>query len=255
LIFEGQADDLHYSAYLGSHISSEKFQQVLFEKLTTKSLTQGCQNLFKFLDPHFNKDLYWDAIYKALSSFNPYIALSAVKSIPNELLEPTIIEKLAQYYEEWKLKEKPYPKNGGTVPPTPRENLVKILLPFYLENVTFLQKMISDCRPEIRKLSVKPLVNLAKKNSIVKQWIVSKVSNDNLLIDCFKLAIQDKIFLDDYEMILPFLSHKEPRVRYIAMTILNYESIPVEIVNQYAELLLKDPVIEIREIAHNILKT
>jgi len=254
LISDGQADDLHYSAYLGTHIPSERFQQVLFEKLTTKNLTQGFQNLFKFLDPHFNKNLYWDAIYKALSSFNPYVALSAVKSIPNDLLEPNIIEKLAQYYEEWKSKEKPYPENGGTIPTTPREELVKILLPFYLKDVSFLQKMTSDCRPEIRNISFKPLVDLAKENSIVKQWIISKVSNDNLFIVCLKLAIENKVYLDDYEMILPFLSHKEPRVRYIATTILNYETIPLEIVKQHAELLLKDPVIEIREIAFNILK-
>ncbi|MFX9108635.1 hypothetical protein ABTN44_18875, partial [Acinetobacter baumannii] len=218
LIFEGQGDDLHYSAYLGTLIPNERFQQVLFEKLTTKNLTKGCQNLFKFLDPNFNQNLFWDAIYKALSSSNPYIALSAVKSIPNDLLEPKIIEKLAQYYEDWKLKEKPYPENGGAVPTTPREELVKTLLPFYVKDVSFLQKMTSDCRPEIRKLSVKPLVDLAKKNLTVKQWIVSKVSNENLLIDCFKLAIQNKVYLDDYEMILPFLSHIKPRVRYIATT-------------------------------------
>lgn len=255
LIFEGEGDDLHYSAYLGTHIPNERFQQVLFEKLTTKNLTQGCRNLFKFLDPNFNQNLFWDAIYKALSSSNPYIALSAVKSTPNDLLEPKIIEKLAQYYEDWKLKEKPYPENGGAVPTTPREELVKILLPFYVKDVSFLQKMTSDCRPEIKKLSIKPLVDLAKKNLTVKQWIVSKVSNENLLIDCFKLAIQNKVYLDDYEMIIPFLSHIEPRVRYIATTVLYYETIPPEIVNKHAKLLLKDPVIEIREIAHNILKS
>lgn len=255
LIFEGQADELHYSAYLGTHIPHEKFQEALFTKLTTRNLTKGCQNLFKFLDPHFNETLYWDAIYKALASLSPNIALAAVESISNELLKPIIIEKLAQHYERWKLKEQPYPKNSGAVPTTPREKLVNILLPFYLEDVSFLKKMTLDCRPEIRKLSVKPLVNLARKNSVLRQWIVTEVSNENLKVDFLKSAIQDKIYINDYEMILPFLLHENPRVRYVAMNILNYETIPIDIIKEHAELLLKDPVIEIREIAYNIFKT
>ena len=114
--------------------------------------------------------------------------------------------------------------------------------------------MALDSRPDIRKLSVQPLVDLARENLELKKWIVTEVCNGNLKRNFLKEAIQDKIYLNNYDIILPLLLHDDSKIRFIASSILKYESISEELIKKQAELLLNDPIIEIREIAHNILK-
>ncbi len=254
LIHLGEGDDLFYSAYLGTHLPHELFQTTLFEKLTCSQLTEGCKNLFKFLDPSFNKNLYWDSIYNGLASSVPEVAKAAIESVPCSLIDERVITELRKYYEEWKDKEIPYPKGGGTVPITPRDKLADVLLTYNSDDISLLKQMALDSRPDIRKLSVQPLVDLARENLELKKWIVTEVCNGNLKRNFLKEAIQDKIYLNNYDIILPLLLHDDSKIRFIASSILKYESISEELIKKQAELLLNDPIIEIREIAHNILK-
>ncbi|MFW1642074.1 NACHT domain-containing protein [Acinetobacter guillouiae] len=254
LIYFGEADDLFYSSKLGKYLSHEKFQINLFEKLTSSQLTYGCRNLFRYLDPYFNRNLYWDSIYNGLASANPEVAKAAVESIPSEFLDKAVVKKLRQFYKEWKEKEEPYPKNGGKVPTTPREKLAEIIVAYDLEDVTLLQQMAFDSRPDIRSLSCQHLIVLARNDSILRKWIITEVCGGGLDKSFLKTAIQGKIYLNDYEIVLPLLFHEDSKIRYAAVSILKYESIPRDIIRQQAELLLKDSVIEMREIAHNILK-
>lgn len=254
LIHLGEGDNLFYSAYLGTHLPHELFQTALFEKLTSSQLTVGCKNLFKYLDPNFNKNLYWDSIYNGLSSSVSEVAKAAIESVTYSLVDERVITELRKYYEEWKYKEKPYPKGSGTVPITPRDKLADILLTYNSVDISLLKQMALDSRPDIRKVSVQPLVDLARENLELKKWIVTEVCNGNLKRSFLKAAIQAKIYLDNYEMILPLLHHDDRKIRFIASSILKYDSIPKNLITEQAELLLNDPIIEIREIAHNILK-
>jgi len=114
--------------------------------------------------------------------------------------------------------------------------------------------MALDSRPNIRELSIKPIVNLARENLELKKWIITEVCNGNLNKSFLKEAIRDKIYSNNYDIILPLLLNEDSKIRFIATPILKNESIPKNLIRQYVELLLNDEKIEIREFAHNILK-
>lgn len=255
LIQQGQEDDLAYSAFLGKKIPHDIFQTELLEKLNSSNLTHGCNYLFRYLDPFYNKKLYLDSLYNGLSSSDPDVAKAAIESLPYDFLNKQVVTELRKYYEEWKDKEKPYPKGSGTVPTTPRDKLADFLLTYNSEDISLLKQMALDSRPDIRKLSVQPLIDLARENFELKKWIVTEVCNGNLKRSFLKEAIQHKIYLNNYDIILPLLLHDDSKIRFIASSILKYESISESLIREQAKLLLNDPIIEIREIAHNILNT
>ncbi|MFW1737700.1 hypothetical protein, partial [Acinetobacter sp. ULE_I080] len=83
---------------------------------------------------------------------------------------------------------------------TPREKLAEIIVAYDLEDVTLLQQMAFDSRPDIRSLSCQHLIVLARNDSILRKWIITEVCGGGLDKSFLKTAIQGKIYLNDYEI-------------------------------------------------------
>lgn len=254
LIKLGKGSDLYYSSYLGQYIQKEDFQRIILEKLTSSKLSKGCYYLYPHLDQNFDKKMFLQAIYNGLTDNNPLIAKAAAEAIKELDCNDEILEKLKQYYQEWKLKEEPYPKEFGTVPDTPRVKLAEILIKFDPNNVGLLQEMVIDDRSDIRKLVIKPLVNLAKESLSLRKWIVEEVSENRIDLQFIEQAVAAKIYEGNYDDFIILFDHQDSKIRYAAMSILEKNQLPNEIVLEKATRLLSDTVLEIREKANNILR-
>ncbi|MDC5511535.1 hypothetical protein NRA54_18145, partial [Acinetobacter baumannii] len=206
------------------------------------------------LDQNFDKKMFLQAIYNGLTDNNPLIAKAAAEAIKELECNDEILEKLKQYYQEWKLKEEPYPKEFGTVPDTPRVKLAEILIKFDPNNVGLLQEMVIDDRSDIRKLVIKPLVNLAKESLSLRKWIVEEVSENRIDLQFIEQAVAAKIYEGNYDDFIILFDHQDSKIRYAAMSILEKNQLPNEIVLEKATRLLSDTVLEIREKANNILR-
>ncbi|GLG84611.1 NACHT domain-containing protein [Acinetobacter calcoaceticus] len=253
LIKLGEGKDLFYSSYLGQYLPKENFQRIILEKLTRSKLTVGCNHLYPHLDHNFDRKIFLQAIYNGLEDNNPDIAKAAAQVIKEFDCNSNVLEKLKQYYQEWQLKEMPYPRKGGTVPTTPREKLAEIIVKFDSNNIGFLQEMAIDDRPNIRKLVIKPLVNLAKENISLREWIIEEVSENRVDLQFVEQSVTEKLYEDDYDDFMTLFDHKDSKIRYAAMCILEKNQLPNEIVLEKATRLLSDSVLEIRERANNIL--
>ncbi|EJB8432134.1 NACHT domain-containing protein [Acinetobacter baumannii] len=254
LILEGQGYDLLYSSYIGQYLPEEVFQNLIFKKLISCNLSKGCKYLYKYLDSKINRERFIEVIYNGLESSNPEIAKVAAEMIPYSDCDDFDVCKLKFYYSEWKLKELSYPKKSGTVPDTPRDKLAEIIIKLDENNLSLLKEMAIDDRPKIRKLTVLPIINLAKDSYKIRKWIVEEVSNLKIDLDFIKKSVESELYVDDYHEIISLLDSGNFKIRYAAMSILETTQVPKEIIKEIAAQLVSDPIFEIRERANNILK-
>ncbi|HCW5673322.1 TPA: hypothetical protein OXQ75_000508, partial [Acinetobacter baumannii] len=107
---------------------------------------------------------------------------------------------------------------------------------------------------DIRKLVIKPLVNLAKESLSLRKWIVEEVSENRIDLQFIEQAVAAKIYEGNYDDFIILFDHQDSKIRYAAMSILEKNQLPNEIVLEKATRLLSDTVLEIREKANNILR-
>lgn len=249
----GRGRDLAFSAHLGNYIENQDFQKIILNKIINLPVVHGNSYLYPHLDEDYNKELFLLAIYKGLDCNYAHVAEAAAEKLVNIDADKLDLDKLKEYYKQWKLKELPYPIHGGTVPQTPRDKLAEFILKLEPNNLPLLQEMATDDRPNIRKLSINPLINIAKENSNLRNWLIDQVLKGNLKIDFLEKSISENVYFDDYTKILNLLENSDDKIRYTASLILKHNYIPRALIKEKAKLLLNDSMLYIRELAHNLL--
>ena len=130
LLTGGRGESLRYSAELASKLPYGVCQQLLLDRLCLGDSSSGCHYLYQRLTPPYGAR-HIEAIRKGLEGSSAEAAKAAAELAATFPVDGAIVSEWRTHFNQWKTKEKPYPKGGGTVPDSPRDELVKILVQAY----------------------------------------------------------------------------------------------------------------------------
>ncbi|WP_201587725.1 NACHT domain-containing protein [Psychrobacter jeotgali] len=258
LIKYGEGLSLLYVGAMNEHYqgldNDDTIQKVVVEKLLSNNLVSGCEHLYQYVREPYN-ERHIQIIEKGLNSISPIVAIEATKLL--DRMSPNLIslDKVKDFYLLWQDKEEPYPVKGGTVPHTPRESLAKILIEHHYHDESFIQQMILDTRPNIRKQATQPFVDYCKDSSQLRHWLIDKIKSEEVEADLLKKCIAEDVFLKDSYLVLELLNSESIDIRESALKILDAKYFPEIEIKAHAKKLLNDEVIEIRQSAKKILDT
>lgn len=255
VIEQGVGLTLYYTGHLNQCINNKELvQEVICRKLLNPKTVDGLEHLYQFIEEP-NSDKHMSIVEKGLNSANPIVAIEATKLLDRMPLNLISLNKMKDFYSLWQDKEEPYPVKNGTIPHTPREDLAKILVEHNYYDEAFIQKMMLDTRPDIRKQATQPFVDYCRDSSQLRHWLVDKIKREEIEVDVLKKCIIEDVFLKDSYLVLELLNSESIDIRESALEILNTKYLPEDAMKAHAEKLLDDDIIEIRQSAKKILDT
>ncbi|OOE39940.1 hypothetical protein BZG06_15355 [Salinivibrio kushneri] len=194
-----------------------------------------------------------DAVSKGLFQSGPITAKEAAKlagnfSTPeNDHLYKTLIEA----YTFWIENEEPYPTKGGTVPDSPREELLTILLDMKKPSDNDLMGFLSDPRRDVRDVAEKYLVTRIDEDTSLREKLISATSEE--IIDPIYLSktIKNNTAFSPLQVdsICEMINHENSKVKYAAFNILHTNHVSNEMLRKWLKVAMKDGNDEIRESA------
>ncbi len=169
-------------------------------------------------------------------------------------MEGELPVRLRTYFDEWRTKEAPYPRNGGTVPDSPRDALVKVLAVEFSGDNEFLIGLAKDDRSGVRSAAREPIMNAAARSAELREHLLRATEFDGLEASLLRAAIGAGLYTrEEATAILRLLHNDSARVRFAGLPILDALYVPVEMVRAECERLSLDVDLDIREAASRAL--
>lgn len=254
LVDHGKADALHLAAALAEELPDGSGQQLILDRLCHGAIAPGCRHLYPKLAPPYDAR-HFEAVYRGLRGGSAKVAKAAAETMRKMPIDMTHRADIRSIYEEWKSKEKPYPKEGGVVPDTPRDDLATILVQLYHDDDAFLLDVLRDDRPTIRSIGLQPTLTAAAASKAMRETILSGIIDGSLEPIVLRSALAKGLYLDEEAMqVATLLRSDSAKIRYAAAPVLSVKFLPHDLVQSEATRLLADEAIDIREEASRSLQ-
>lgn len=253
----GQGNALLASSELCLQLEAPLKSELLLDRLEKQPLQQGCQYLFGALArlPLSLDKRLLSILQSGLLTSGPLTATEATKVAEKYVDGHTSVAILLQEaFDLWIEKEEPYPVNGGTIPNSPREEILKVLLKCESFEKQLLLRYVNDVRSDVSKVASLALLEVLKDGSLCDEFI-DGIENGDLKSKLLKQALQQNVHFTDTQIhtICSFLSRPLPDLRLAAMQILCNRYLSKEEVKERATNLLNDPDPEIQERSRRLL--
>lgn len=167
-----------------------------------------------------------------------------------------LTDLLEQAYQHWLVHEKPYPKESGTVPITPRGALIQAMIATNMCTDERLMEGLVDPHLDVSEAAIDGLIDrmavcdrmqVHLVDRVLARKVPAKRLNALLLKDA---AISRQLV----EKMLVLLDDNDPKYRVAACRLLDTRYLPAGRIVESAQRLLKDSEREIRGRARGILK-
>jgi hypothetical protein len=247
------------AAYLAIHFLGKDAARELIVQRLKEPLNQGCMQLFHYLrkawDPSLDARL--GDLLRAPLFFEPWTAEACL-----ELVQACAIEHrkalgplLKEAYDHWLHNEEPYPKADGAIPPSPRGEILKVLIK--LESVTpaELFSAASDERHEVARAGKEALVKLMAQSEDARKEMLARIGSGAPLEDLLRDALRDRVPFgtSELEVVVAMLSSPRAEVRHAAMGVLEPSYMDSAMSMALVENLVSDDAQPIRDRAHEKL--
>lgn len=193
------------------------------------------------------------ALKKALLGVEPYTADSAAvwmrrSQHPDQDEEAHILLKA---WEHWKVTEKPYPKGGGTVPPSPREEILRALDAVGALQAELLFRALSDPRSDVAGAARELVLARAAISADARARLVTAILDRSAPAQLVTDALQGEIKFgaEEVERLLALLEDEDVARRHPAMALLDTEHIGADVRLHHLARLRHDPANSVRETA------
>lgn len=135
-----------------------------------------------------------------------------------------LLPLLGKAFDYWRINEPAYPKKGGIVPDSPREEIYNTLSSFSSFDFEDLVELSKDDRPEISRLAVRDLVNLASKSEVVRNQLVEEICDRRFSpSQCLKLFDANIPYTrKNLNKLSSLLNETDPDYRQVAVQILSH---------------------------------
>jgi hypothetical protein len=258
-VFEaGNGYALWAASALASELPKDRAIRLIYDRLE-KPLVWGCRHLFNLLarlSPPIDDRLI-AALEAGIFAANDWTACAAAemaKSLAGpqtSLLLPAIERGIAH----WQVHEKPYPKEGGAIPNSPRDALVTakaaIAPPSYAE----IRSLMGDSRHDVRKVGENYLVPRLSAEADERRAFLNDIIRGELASYHLRDILKAKIPLNgsDLALISDALTSNEKQIKLSAITVLEEQYFDEETSRSLAAKLTNDPDQQVRERAHSVL--
>ncbi len=254
LLTSGRGESLRFSAALASELPYGVCQQLLLDRLCHGDSTSGCRYVYQRLAPPYGFR-HIEAIRKGLEGSSASAATAAAELAAKLPLDGVIVSEWRTHFNQWKTKEKPYPKGGGTVPDSPRDELVKILVQAFAYDHGFLLELLADDRPNVRSAAREPFLTAVAASQPLRTMLIEDVKSGSLEPAIFRAAVSAGLYQGEEAMPLAcLLQSSDAHIRYAALPILDAKFLPPELVQSEGARLLTDAAMDIREGASRALR-
>lgn len=254
LLTLGQGESLRISAALAKELPDAVGQQLILDRLCRDGISSGCQYLYQCVMHPFDAR-HIEAVRKGLEGTSDRAAKAAAELAAKLPLDSSLASEWRIYFDQWRTKEKPYPKESGSVPDSPRDELAKILAPAFAQDHDFLLELLADDRPNVRTAALEHALAAAADSASLRGRVLEDVQNGILEPVLLRTAVSKGLYSGDEALLVACLLHSDAaRVRYAALPILDVKSLPPELVRTEATRLLADVAMDIREGASRALR-
>jgi len=247
LLIGGRGESLRLSTALVCGLPEGMGQRLLLDRLLLGESTPGCHHVYQSLKGPYDAQ-HVEAVRRGLGGNSARAAKAAAELAMKFPLDAVLADELRAFFDQWRTKEDPYPKEGGTVPESPRDELAKILVPAFARDHDFLLTLLSDDRPDVRTAAIEQALAEAAGSAILRSRLLEGVQNNRLQRGLLRTAASKGLYSGDEAIAVARLLHSEDaRLRYAALPILDVKYLKPDQVREEASRLLKDKELDIRE--------
>lgn len=253
LLAKDQSKSLRICVVLADTLPEPIGQSLILERLSNGEITQDCCYLYEHLKPPFDAR-HINVVYRGLEGGSASAAKAAANFAEKLHFTAEIAVQLRVYFDQWITKEKPYPKNGGTVPDSPRDMLAKLIASHFVNDNDFLIRLAKDDRPGVRAAVREAIISAAASSLQIREWLISETESHGLELGLLRTAIAAGIYsAAEAQKLIQLLQSGSVRVRYAVLPILDEKYLPIEIIRSESMRLLSDANLDIREAVNKIL--
>jgi hypothetical protein len=210
--------------------------------------------LYQSLTAPYGAD-HIEAVRRGLSGTSAQAAKAAAELVKEFSLNRILAIELRAYFEQWQTKEEPYPRKGGVVPESPRDELAKILVPPFAQDHDFLLALLSDDRSEVQRAAREHVLAEAARSAQLRSRLLDGVENNRMQPGLLRTAVSEGLYVGDEAVAVVRLLHSEDaRLRYAALPILDVKYLQPDQVREEGNRLLTDKELDIREGASRALR-
>ena len=257
LLEAGTGDSLHWGAALTAELSDGC--DLLINRLGGRD-TAGLHHLFENLRDRGCRirPSHLTVLEKALVNRGAKTAVSAARWCQDAASsdDAWIVELLRLASSYWREHEEPYPENGGTVPDSPREALLRTLCgiaPLAFEELVNLTK---DPRSDVKDAAIDGVIGLAVKSCDEKSRVV-----ENIVAKRFTSRQVEKLLdsgipfrSEDLLILCALCRDREPAYRLIAVRrVLTHPAMDPKKGLAAAESMRGDDAGNVRDAVHQFL--
>jgi hypothetical protein len=257
-LFEnGKERTLWAACVLAAELNQDRVIELLFERLSNP-LVRGCGHLFKFLQ---KLDLQWGAEISGIlrSGFKGDVETASEAAMlvanlakPGQADLAVIIGEALIY---WAQHEKPYPTQGGVIPPSPRAKLVDALMKIRKPSYSELRSYATDPRTDVKDVAKGALMECLRLPGGHRVQFLNEISTEVLPPNLLSKALEIMSPLSPDELALweSLMVSNNPKIRFSAMSLLHKDYLNSASISAHAHAMTGDSEQQIRDRAYRIL--
>jgi hypothetical protein len=252
LLATGRHESLWAAGHLAAALPLEESADLLFSHLASPA-RPGTEHVFESLTAIglVEHPIRRAALAEVLFSKRVKVAVAAADWVAKRpsIADPDERVLLRQAFDHWMTAEEPYPTKGGVVPDSPRSKLATALYDLGALDFSTLMAWTSDIRSDVRDVARHSLMNLFTHDPAARADFIELAFSGAISVPTLRdiLEKSQAFAPDETQRLLDLLDSPEPKIRFLAMALLDRPSVDRE---QRAGLLARlrdDPISEIRE--------
>lgn len=171
----------------------------------------------------------------------------------DELVSKEILEAT---YHFWKLNEKPYPKESGVVPESPRKTLLKAMNHLGMVPNECAIELLNDDRSDVVELACDLIVKRASSSPEMREMLVTSIETKQVGAKSISRLLASDIPLDqtDVSRIMALLRDQDPKYRLAALSLLRSTHMPADRKREVATRMIDDAHREVSDTARTIVE-
>lgn len=245
---------LYLLSQMAVDLWGDEGSEIIFKRLEG-TLTEGCEHLLKALPKLVGSKTtprVIDILRRSIFSELAEVAVGGAKACVELDAPEDFLTDVRRALAYWKEHETAYPIEGGIIPPSPRQALIKCLCRYRMLRLDELLELCSDARGDVREAAEDGLYDLLKGEGKLVSAVLTQIRDGKLKGDLLRrvVRIPADILRPLKDELIALLESPDPRLRRIMFWMLpELDWIPIDETISLGESGLRDSEAKVRDAA------